>query len=80
MNRKQRRAAKKKGMDPVAIEEKIALFDKLPDQCMTCELAFDKKDKEQVTTWNVVVRETRELLGYIAPTVGTKHKKLLKAL
>ena len=44
MNRKQRRAAKKnKDSEAVAIEEKVALFDKLPDECMTCQLSFDKK-------------------------------------
>ena len=78
MNRKQRRAAKKKGVDPVAIEEKVALFDKLPDECMTCQLAFDKKDKEQVTTWNVVVREDEGVVRLYCPDCWDKAQEIIK--
>tara|TARA_R100000152_G_C6628711_1_gene76998 strand:- start:65 stop:328 length:264 start_codon:yes stop_codon:yes gene_type:complete len=39
------------------MKEKVALFDKLPDHCLTCEATFDKKDAKQVQTWNVVVRD-----------------------
>ena len=31
-----------------ALATKIASFGKLPDNCLTCELAFDKTDKEMV--------------------------------
>ena len=61
MNRAQRRAreralkkAGKKGSD---MEQKLGLFDKIPENCLTCNKPFDKKDKEMATTWNVVVRK-----------------------
>ena len=62
MNRKQRRAResqlRKDGNDELS--SKVAMFGKLPDECTACEAPFDKKDKEMVTTWNVVVRKEDE--------------------
>ena len=59
MNRKQRRAReaqiRKDSNDELSA--KVAMFGKLPEQCTACEAVFDGKDKEMVTTWNVVVRE-----------------------
>ena len=80
MNRKQRRAAKKnKNSDAVAIEEKVALFDKLSDECMTCQLPFDKKDKEQVTTWNVVVREDEGVVRLYCPDCWGKAEEIINS-
>ena len=62
MNRKQRRAReaqiRKDGNEDLAAQ--VAMFGKLPDECTACEKAFDKKDKEMATTWNVVVRKEDE--------------------
>ena len=62
MNREQRRAmakqAKKDGNPDVA--EKIAFFGKIGDNCLVCDKSFDKKDKDMVASWNVVVREEEE--------------------
>jgi|TARA_E500000305_G_C3866584_1_gene163126 hypothetical protein len=80
MNRKQRRAAKKnKDSEAVAIEEKVALFDKLPDECMTCQLSFDKKDKEQVSTWNVVVREDEGVVRLYCPDCWDKAQDIINS-
>ena len=59
MNRKQRREAAKqaKSQGNQELEEKIGLFGKMPDHCLVCEKDFDKRDREQVMSWNVVVRE-----------------------
>ena len=61
MNRKQRRAMQKqlkknKGAEE-ALAEDLMMFDKLPDACDACLLPFDKKDREMVFSWNVVVRK-----------------------
>ena len=64
MNREQRRAAAKnakKDGNP-ELEEKVALFGKLEDECLTCEKPFDKKDKDMVLSWHVVVREEEATL------------------
>ena len=69
MNRKQRRAAakqaKKDGTEEVA--EKVALFGKLEDECLVCAKPFDKKDKEMVMSWSVVVREKEEKVNLYCP-------------
>jgi hypothetical protein len=69
MNRKQRRAAakqmKKDGTEEVA--EKVALFGKLEDECLVCAKPFDKKDKEMVMSWSVVVREQEEKVNLYCP-------------
>lgn len=59
MNRKSRRAIKKKmGADATDnVANKIAQFNKLPEQCSACSSEFDKKDKEMVNTWSVVVKQ-----------------------
>ena len=69
MNRQQRRAAakqaKKDGTEEVA--EKVALFGKLEDECLVCAKPFDKKDKEMVMSWSVVVREQEEKVNLYCP-------------
>ena len=69
MNRKQRRSAekqmKKDGTEEVA--EKVALFGKLEDECLACNKPFDKKDKEMVMSWSVVVREAEEKVNLYCP-------------
>jgi hypothetical protein len=59
MNRKQRRAMERKlknaGSDELSAM--VAMFGKLPEECTSCELAFDKEDREMVTTWNVIIRK-----------------------
>lgn len=37
-------------------KKKIGLFDKLGDNCLTCDKPFDKTDVEQVSKWKVVVK------------------------
>jgi len=69
MNREQRRAmakqAKKDGNEDLV--EKVALFGKLGDCCLICNKSFDKKDKEMVVSWNVVVRESEEKVNLYCP-------------
>ena len=57
---------------------KISLFGHLPDKCLTCEIAFDKTNKEQVTTWNVVVREQKEVVRLYCPDCGNIAMDLIK--
>ena len=59
MNRKQRRAFDKKLSKETSknISQKISQFGKLADECLSCLKPFDKKNKEMVQTWNVVVKD-----------------------
>ena len=52
-----RQAAKdKKKLAEKEMATKVALFDQIPDACLICEQAFDKTDKEMVSSWCVIVR------------------------
>ena len=33
------------------LKQKLNMFDRLPDHCLTCNSAFDRKNKEQVQSW-----------------------------
>ena len=76
MNRAQRRKLGIKGKKP-DLENKIGLFDKLPKQCTNCDKPYDKKDKEMVTTWSVVVREQESKVNLYCPTCWDNAKKLI---
>ena len=68
MERKLKRKNKAKKDAEKEAAAKVALFGKLPDKCLTCELAFDKTNKEMVTKWSVVVREKEETVRLYCPS------------
>ncbi len=75
MNREQRRAlAKNKGAQD--IEEQVALFNKLPDHCLTCEKPYNKNDKEMAMSWSVVVHGEEEVVRLYCPECWQKAKKI----
>ena len=80
MNREQRRAATKqaKKTGNVELEEKIALFGSLPDNCMVCEADFDKKNKEMVQSWSVVVHDKKEQVRLYCPSCWGQAVKLVE--
>jgi len=82
MNRKQRRAAVKeaKKSGDADLAEKTALFGSLPDHCLACTKPFDKKDREQVATWNVVVREEKKLVRLYCPDCWAKAKSFIEVI
>ena len=58
---------------------KVALFGHLPNKCLTCDEPFDKLNREQVMSWNVVVRQEEEKSQpLLSSDVGPTHKKLVK--
>lgn len=60
MNREQRRSAerKRKKNDPEQLmADKVHSFGHLPDKCDVCTEGFDKKNKEMVFSWKVVVKQ-----------------------
>jgi len=84
MNRKQRRAAKRElkkqhGVED-AVAEKMMMFDRMPDECSACTEPFDKKDREMVTLWNVVVREEEEVVRLYCPRCWEAAQKAVTQL
>ena len=79
MNRAQRRklgkGKKKKETDIGGIMD---LFDKLPEHCLTCETPYDKKDKQMVMTWSVVVRNKEQKVNLYCPKCWSAAKKIIE--
>jgi hypothetical protein len=75
-SRKLRRNKKKQAKKDM--QEKLGLFEKIPDNCSACEKAYDKKDKEMVMTWNVVVREKEEIVRLYCPECWSMAKDLIE--
>jgi uncharacterized protein with PIN domain len=49
------------------LKEKMFMFDRLEDECLVCNKSFDKKNKEQVQSWNVVVRKEENKVNLYCP-------------
>ena len=78
MNREQRRAAAKQAGKEgnQELESKIALFGKLPDECLACSKPFDKKDKEMVMSWQVIVHGDQEVVRLYCPNCWSKAMEI----
>ena len=50
------------------IQEKVMLFDALPNKCNGCQEPYDKKNKEQATTWSVMVFNESKSVRLFCPT------------
>ena len=60
------------------LSRKIGLFDKIPERCLTCNIQFDKKNKEMVMSWYVVVRAQEENVNLYCPECWNKAKKIIE--
>jgi Zn finger protein HypA/HybF involved in hydrogenase expression len=60
------------------IKEKLGLFNRLPEKCLTCEEPFDKKNKDQVFTWNVVVNKKEDIVRLYCPSCWEKAQEIIK--
>ena len=57
----------------------MGLFNKIPDECLACQASFDKKDKNQVMSWSVVVRNDTEQVRLYCPDCWSKAKAVVEA-
>jgi predicted RNA-binding Zn-ribbon protein involved in translation (DUF1610 family) len=82
LERKLRRsqAKKEKKKADQALAEKVALFGHLPDKCLTCQKDFDKTDREQVMSWNVVVRQEEEKVNLYCPSCWERAMEIIAGL
>ena len=80
LNRKMRRSAEKaaKKAGKQDITQKMNMFDKIPEACNACQEKFNKKDREMVSTWNVVVRSDENIVRLYCPSCWTKAKKAVE--
>ena len=81
MNRKQRRLKNRQDKKSKSeFEQKLGMFDKLPDHCLSCLKVFDKKDKAMVMSWSVVVREKEKIIRLYCPDCWQKAIAVVEAL
>ena len=79
MNRAQRRKMSKgKKKKQQGVEGIMDLFDKIPNQCLVCERSYDKKNKEMVRTWNVVVRNKEQKVNLYCPQCWATAQKIIR--
>jgi len=72
IQRQKVKAAKKE------LQEKIGLFNKLEDSCLVCDKDFDKKNKDMVMKWTVVVKQ--EKVRLYCPECWEKAKNLIEEI
>ena len=60
------------------LQEKIGLFNKLGEECLVCEKEFDKKNREMVSSWSVIVKE--ETVRLYCPECWTRANNLIKEI
>ena len=60
------------------LKEKVGMFDLLPENCLTCLEPFDKKNKEQVQSWFVVVKNEERTVRLYCPDCWEKAKEIVK--
>lgn len=77
MNRETRRAMKRQvgAKAEEKMTSQVAQFGKLPRQCDACKESFDKKDKDMVQSWSVVVKQ--EVVRLFCPDCIDKTKEIL---
>ena len=61
-------------------EAKVGLFHKIGDECLVCTTPFDKKDKEMVMSWYVVVRKEEEVVNLYCPECWGRSLSLIESI
>jgi len=75
---KEKREKKENKSAEKAMAQKLNMFDRIPTNCLTCDGEFDKLNKEQVMSWNVVVRQEENKVHLYCPDCWDNAKKLVE--
>ena len=62
------------------IKEKMNMFSRLEDFCLVCENPFDRKDKEMVQSWYVVVRKESKKVNLYCPECWNRATGIVKQI
>jgi len=74
-------AAKRKAKKEAAQAElgnKMSMFDRIPEKCLTCGTEFDKKNKQHAMTWTVVVKTEQKKVNLFCPTCVAAAKEVIE--
>ena len=80
MAKKIRLGNKRKEMKAVEkdISKKIMLFERIENECLTCQVHFDKTDIEEVKNWHVVVRADEDKVNLYCPSCWNGAIKVIE--
>jgi len=62
------------------LKEKLNMFDKLPEECTACDAPFDKKNRDMLNSWNVVVRTRESVVRLYCPPCWEHAVSVLESL
>lgn len=62
------------------LKEKLNMFDRLPEECTACQTPFDKKDRDMVQSWHVVVRTKEDIVRLYCPTCWQTAISVVKTI
>ena len=62
------------------MRKQISMFGQLENECATCQEPFDKKSKEHVKTWRVVIREKEEVVRLYCPGCWERTIELIEEI
>jgi len=60
------------------LQQKMGMFDQLPEECLACEEPFDRQNKEQVMSWSVVIKRDPEVVRLYCPTCWDTAQTIVK--
>ena len=60
------------------LAEKVNMFDRIPNECLTCSAPFDKLNRDLVMSWRVVVREQEKKVNLYCPQCWDKANQILE--
>ena len=60
------------------LKQKMNMFDRIPENCLTCLEPFDKMNKEQVQSWFVVVKNEEKKVRLYCPDCWQKAKDVVQ--
>ena len=62
------------------MQEKLALMSSVPENCNMCDQTFDKKDRNQVSSWFVAVREEEKKVNLYCPDCWSHAQETIRGL
>ena len=78
LKRKRQKDKKRLDKDMQDVKNKIALFQRRPDECSACNKKVPEKDREAHMTWQVVVRNEEKTGRVFCPDCLEKAKQVVE--
>ena len=78
MSMKRKAERKKVKQAEEDMQAKLNMFDKIGDECLNCQTLFNKKDREMVESWRVVVREDKGKVNLYCPPCWDLAQRFVK--